>query len=198
VVEKVRQADPRSEQPDSIALAVARNLFKLMAYKDEYEVARLYSGSNFKRNLQSQFEGDYELRFNLAPPLFSKRDAATGHLIKQEFGPWIMKAFAVLAKFRFLRGTALDLFGYTAERKQERADIDEYRAMLEDLLPGLTRDNYASALELAKLTEKLRGFGHVKDRNRDLLALRKTQLLGQFRGERPAHDVHIIEAAQVA
>jgi len=198
LVEKVRQADPHSEQPDSITPAVARNLFKLMAYKDEYEVARLYSDTDFKRQLQSQFEGDYELRFNLAPPLFSKRDAATGHLIKQEFGPWVMKAFAVLARFRFLRGTVLDLFGYTAERKQERADIDEYRAMLEELLPKLTRDNYASALELAKLTERLRGFGHVKDRNRELLALRKAQLLGKFRGEHHAHDVHIIEAAQVA
>ena len=104
-----------------------------MAYKDEYEVARLYSDGEFQRKLQNQFEGDYELRFNLAPPLFSKRDPNTGHLIKQEFGPWMMTAFSWLAKLRFLRGGRFDIFGYSLERRQERADIDEYTGLLDEL-----------------------------------------------------------------
>jgi indolepyruvate ferredoxin oxidoreductase len=197
LVQRVRQADPRSDEADSITMAVARNLYKLMAYKDEYEVARLYCDDEFKRKLQNQFEGDYEVRFNLAPPIFSKRDPATGHLVKQEFGPWMMKAFELLARCRFLRGTPLDVFGYTAERKQERADIEHYRLLLDKLLPDLTQENYTVARELVGLPEKLRGFGHIKDRNRDLLALREAQLWRQLSGEELVSEVTMIDAAQV-
>ena len=197
-IERVRKADPQAGEAHSISLSAARHLYKLMAYKDEYEVARLFSDGDFQRKLESRFEGDYELRFNLAPPLFSKRDPITGHLLKQEFGPWMMTAFSWLAKLRFLRGGALDIFGHSAERKQERADIDEYRQTLELLLAGLGEDNYIPAQELADLPGKLRGFGHVKDRNRELLALRKEQLLKQFHGETPAEEVTFINAAQIA
>ncbi len=191
----VRAADPRAQEPDSITFAVARQLYRLMAMKDEYEVARLYSDTGFMTSLESKFEGDFELRFNLAPPLFSKRDPNTGHLVKQEFGPWIMPAFAVLARLKFLRGTALDVFGRTAERRQERADLEDYRQLLQTLLAGLKDANYAVALELARLPAKLRGFGHVKDRNRELLAPQRQRLLREFLGEKPADVVTIVEAA---
>ena len=197
-VASVRRADSRAGDADSLTLAVARNLYKLMAYKDEYEVARLYTDGSFQRQLEAQFEGDFELRFNLAPPLFSKRDSNTGQLIKQEFGPWMMRAFGGLAKLRFLRGTALDIFGRTAERRRERADIDDYRQLVDSLLPKLTEQNYPVALQLAKLAGKLRGYGHVKDRNRELLALQRAELLQRFRGEPPAAAVNIVGAAQRA
>tara|TARA_R110002110_G_scaffold406421_1_gene626528 strand:+ start:374543 stop:378049 length:3507 start_codon:yes stop_codon:yes gene_type:complete len=197
-VERVKQADPQSQAKESVSKEVARQLFKLMAYKDEYEVARLYTDGNFQRQLQEQFEGDFELHFNLAPPLFSKRHPDTGHLVKQVFGPWMMKAFHGLAKLRFLRGSRLDVFGHTAERKQERADIEDYRQCLLSLLESLNEENYSDALALANLPEKLRGFGHVKDTNRELLAVRKAQLLQQFHGSRPVQSAHIIDAMQVS
>jgi indolepyruvate ferredoxin oxidoreductase len=198
LVHGVRQADPRCDEPGSITLTVARNLYKLMAYKDEYEVARLYSDGEFQRKLQNQFEGDYEVRFNLAPPLFGKRDPGTGHLVKQEFGPWMMKAFQLLARCRFLRGTTFDVFGYTQERKQERADIQHYRLLVDKLLPDLTEENYTAAQELVALPEKLRGFGHIKDRNRASLALLEGKLWRQFLGEELASEVIIIDPARVA
>ncbi|MDH5172106.1 MAG: 2-oxoacid:acceptor oxidoreductase family protein, partial [Gammaproteobacteria bacterium] len=192
-VERVCAVDPRAAEPDSITMAVARQLYRLMACKDEYEVARLYSDGDFRRKLESRFEGDFELRFNLAPPLLSKRDPNTGHLLKREFGPWMMQAFGLLARLRFLRGTVFDIFGYTAERRQERADLEEYRRLLDTLVAGLGESNYAAALELARLPAKLRGFGHVKDRNRELLAPRREELLREFRGEKAAEVVKIVE-----
>ncbi|WP_232059090.1 DUF6537 domain-containing protein [Kineobactrum salinum] len=193
-VAQLRQADPRATEADSVTVAAARNLYKLMAYKDEYEVARLYSDGEFLRKLEQQFEGDYQLRFNLAPPLLSKRDPHTGHLLKQEFGPWMLRAFSWLAPLRFLRGTALDIFGRTAERRQERADRDEYIELLERLAPTLATANYEVALELAQLPAKLRGFDHVKDRNREQLARRREHLLQQLHGD-PASPVTIVNAA---
>lgn len=192
-VERVRAADARSGEPGSLTVVVARNLFKLMAYKDEYEVARLYSNGEFRKELDRRFEGDYELRFHLAPPLLSKRDPNTGHLQKREFGPWMMRAFGLLAKLRTLRGGALDIFGYTEERRQERADVADYVELLNDVVPRLTRDNYDTAVELASLSAKLRGFGHVKDRNRAQLDVVRTRLLARLRGE--AEAVQFVDAA---
>tara|TARA_R110001592_G_scaffold363323_1_gene683933 strand:+ start:26116 stop:29607 length:3492 start_codon:yes stop_codon:yes gene_type:complete len=194
-VARVRAADPHSDEPDSMTLAVARQLYRLMAIKDEYEVARLYSDGEFERKLRNKFEGDFELRLNLAPPLFSKRDPDSGHLIKQEFGPWIMPAFGLLARLKVLRGTPLDVFGKTEERRQERADLEDYRRLLDTLLVGLNESNYAVALELARLPAKLRGFGHVKDRNRELLLPQREKLLREFRGESPEQMVKMVEVA---
>ena len=194
-IAQLRAADPRAEEPDSVTWQAARNLHKLMAYKDEYEVGRLYTDGDFLRKVEEQFEGNYELRFNMAPPLFSQRNPHTGQLIKQEFGPWMMKAFGLLSKLRFLRGTALDVFGYTAERKLERADIDEYLELLSTITAGLNDDNYSVAQELAGLAAKLRGYGHVKDQNREQLTVRKSALLARFRGETGADVVKIVEAA---
>ena len=110
------------------------------------------------------FEGDYKIKFHLAPPLLAKRDNH-GHLIKQEFGPWMMKAFGVLAKFKSLRGTALDIFGYSEERKTERALIVQYRQILSALLPKLTADNLSKVVAVASIPEDIRGYGHVKERH---------------------------------
>ncbi|MFT5710064.1 MAG: indolepyruvate ferredoxin oxidoreductase, partial [Halioglobus sp.] len=178
-VEKVRALDKRAQQMDSISVAMATSLYKLMAYKDEYEVGRLYSDGQFLKKLEAQFEGDYELRFNMAPPLFSKRDPNTGHLIKSEFGPWMIKAFSMLAKFKFLRATPFDIFGHSEERKQERADIVQYEVLLDSVLADVSDDNYEAALEIARLPQKLRGFGHVKDRNREKMQALENDLLAR-------------------
>jgi indolepyruvate ferredoxin oxidoreductase len=162
-VERVRKAEAplgRSE----VTAAVARYLFKLMAYKDEYEVARLHSDPAFHARLASQFEGDYKLRVHLAPPLLAKKNAK-GELIKQVYGPAMFTAFRWLARFKGLRGTVLDVFGRSAERRAERALIGEYRHSIEAMLPDLDAGNHALALEIARLPEQIKGFGHVKERN---------------------------------
>lgn len=143
--------------------AVARSLYKLMAYKDEYEVARLYKDPAFMASLHEQFEGDFKLGFNLAPPMISRRNAR-GELVKKEFGPWMQRGFNVLANFKKLRGTPLDVFGYTPERRMERALIAGYRSTIETLLLNLNQENMARAIEIAHLPEAIRGYGHIKER----------------------------------
>jgi indolepyruvate ferredoxin oxidoreductase len=152
-----------------------------MAYKDEYEVARLFAEAGFQAQLSRQFEGDYKLKFHLAPPLFASRDARTGHLIKQEFGAWMLPAFKALAKLRFLRGTAFDPFGYTKERKTERALIDEYEALVGELLAGLTAANHALAVKLAAVPDDIKGYGHVKDGHLEKARRKQAELLQQWR-----------------
>jgi len=169
--------------------AVARNLFKLMTYKDEYEVARLYSDGTFAKQLRERFEGDVTLEFHLAPPLFAERDPATGHLKKQSYGRWMLPAFKLLAALRFLRGTALDPFGYTAERKVERALIGEYRGMIAALLPVLSPDNHATAVALARLPERIRGFGHIKDASLAVARMEQEKLLAAFHAFPSPHAI---------
>jgi indolepyruvate ferredoxin oxidoreductase len=181
-VEQVREVEGRLAEPSKplrLTEAVARYYFKLMAYKDEYEVARLHADTAFKARIAGMFEGDYKIKFHLAPPLLAKRDA-NGHLIKREFGPWMMQAFGVLAKLKFLRGTALDVFGHTAERKIERALIRRYRDTLARLLPGLTVENLSKAVAIASIPEDIRGFGHIKERNLELAKQREAALLKEF------------------
>ena len=143
--------------------AVARYYFKLLAIKDEYEVARLYAESDFAQRVAAQFEGDYKLTFHLAPPVFNKPDPRTGVPRKSTYGPWMMKAFGLLAKMRRYRGTALDVFGRTAERKMERALIGEYETVVAEIVAGLTAKNHATAVDLASVPEHIRGYGHVKE-----------------------------------
>ncbi|HPU52058.1 MAG TPA: indolepyruvate ferredoxin oxidoreductase family protein, partial [Burkholderiaceae bacterium] len=145
--------------------AVARGLFKLMAYKDEYEVARLLSDPAFKAGIERQFEGDWSLRFHLAPPLLARLDPRTGRPRKIEFGPWLAPLLAVLARLKFLRGTPFDPFGWTAERRTERALIVRYRALIETVLAGLTPERLDLALEIARLPDDVRGYGPVKERH---------------------------------
>jgi indolepyruvate ferredoxin oxidoreductase len=166
-VNQVRAAESRlGDAAKSLRLteAVARYLFKLMAYKDEYEVARLHADPAFRNRIGAMFEGDYKIKFHLAPPLLARRDA-NGHLVKQEFGPWMMGAFGVLAKLKFLRGSLLDIFGYSAERRTERALIADYRQTMAGLLARLTRENLAQVVAIASIPEDIRGYGHVKDRH---------------------------------
>jgi indolepyruvate ferredoxin oxidoreductase len=164
---------------NKLATAVAKYYFKLMAYKDEYEVARLYTDGQFVDKLKQQFEGDFSLKFNLAPPLFSKKDDK-GHLIKAQYGSWVWKAFGVLARLKFLRGGTFDVFGYTAERKMERQLITEYRDTIRGLLSNLNADNLAIAIEIAALPEHVRGFGHVKEKAVAEYQVQRARLLGQF------------------
>lgn len=162
-VAKVREAEQkRAPGSTDLAEAVARYFFKLMAYKDEYEVARLYTSGEFKRRLEQQFDGDYKLKFHLAPPLLAKKDAQ-GRLIKQEFGPWVFTAFKWMAKLRKLRGGTFDIFGYTEERKMERRLIGEYEQTVGGLLDRLDGGNVDLAAEIAGIPEHIRGYGHVKE-----------------------------------
>jgi indolepyruvate ferredoxin oxidoreductase len=179
IVREIAEDEVERIGGDRVAREVAVSLYKLMAYKDEYEVARLYVEGGFFDRIARQFEGDYRLRFHLAPPLFSKRDAH-GHLIKREFGAWIVTAYRWLAKAKALRGTALDIFGYTAERRDERAAIGEYIDSMRDVARQLTPERLNTALELARLPQSVRGYGHVKDENAHAAALRRAKLLSSF------------------
>ncbi len=182
LVEKMRAVETE-KVPGQSALteAVARYLFKLMAYKDEYEVARLYSDTGFVERVKAQFDGDLRFEFLLAPPILAKRNPATGEPKKMSFGPWILKLFAVLKTFKFLRGTPLDPFGYSDERRMERKLIADYRALLETIAAGLTPDNHQTAVALAALPEKIRGYGSVKERHLDVAKAEEANLREQFR-----------------
>ena len=158
---------------------MARYAFKLMAYKDEYEVARLYTSGPFLRRLQQQFEGGYTLRFHLAPPLLADRDEQ-GRLVKREYGPWMLTAFRWLAKLKFLRGTAFDPFGRTAERRAERQLIDDYFATVGRLLARLDAGNLDLAVEIARIPEQIRGYGHVKEAHLQRALARQAELLARW------------------
>ncbi len=183
VVEAERAIAPGSQR---LSNAVARNFAKLMTYKDEYEVARLYADPAFLQKIRAEFDGTPRLAFNLAPPLFAKRDPRTGRLLKREYGAWMLGAFRVLAKLRFLRGSALDPFGGTAERRMERALIDEYERDIGELLATLTPEKLELAVELAELPERIRGFGHVKDASVERARREREALIARWQGEAEA------------
>ena len=185
LVNRVRDAEAgKAGGSTDLTEAVARYAFKLMAYKDEYEVARLYTSGEFLRQVEQQFDGDYKIKFHLAPPLLAKRDA-NGQLIKREFGPWVFTAFKWLAKLRTLRGGPLDIFGYTAERRGERQLIVDYFQTIDALLPGLDRGNVALAAEIAAIPEHIRGYGHVKEEHLAKAKTREAELLRAWSGEAP-------------
>lgn len=191
LVDRVRAAE-QARAPGSTALAeaVARYGFKLMAYKDEYEVARLYTSGEFRRRVEQQFEGDFQLRFHLAPPLLAKKDAQ-GHLLKREYGPWVLKAFGLLAKLRFLRGGAFDVFGRTAERRGERQLIADYFQTVDTLLEKLDAGNVGLAAEIASIPEHIRGYGHVKEAHLHEAKAREAALLAQWRNPKALHIVQV-------
>lgn len=188
VVERIRfkEKEINKGSRSALAIVVARNLAKLMAYKDEYEVARLYSEPAFLEKMRSQFEGepgkDYQLKFHLAPPLLSKRNSQ-GQLIKQDFGSWMLPAFRVLAKCKGLRGTRFDIFGYSEERKTERFLIEDYIQMINEFSVSLTVDNIAFAIKLANIPDEIRGFGHVKERAIEAADKKRGLLLEKYRSE---------------
>lgn len=180
-VEKVR-ATEAALSGTKLTEAVARYLFKVMAYKDEYEVARLHTDRRFLDKVATQFEGDYRLNYHLAPPLLAKTNEK-GELVKQRYGPWMLKAFGVLAKLRGLRGTAFDVFGRTEERRTERALIGQYRESIEELLKTLDAQRLPLAVEIARIPEEIRGYGHVKARHLAAARVKWDGLLAQWRGE---------------
>ncbi len=165
-VDQVRAAEAAVAPAGSTRLteAVARYLFKLMAYKDEYEVARLHTDPAFTAQIAATFDGPVKLRHHLAPPLFARR-GDDGQPRKTAFGAWVRPVMGVLAKFKGLRGRWLDPFGHTEERRTERALIAEYRASIETLLKDLSAERLPLALEIARLPEEIRGYGHVKARH---------------------------------
>ena len=180
VVERVRVAERQQSDSETLTDAVARNLYKLMAYKDEYEVARLYSDGRFEEKLKEHFDGDYQLVFHLAPPVLARRDKQTGQLQKRDFGGWMLTAMRTLAKLRSVRGTALDIFGYTAERRAERALVSTYQVCIDGLLENLTADNLSLAVEIASMPEQVSGYGHIKEKALHEYEARQQVLLEQW------------------
>ncbi|HEU0258027.1 MAG TPA: indolepyruvate ferredoxin oxidoreductase family protein [Burkholderiales bacterium] len=174
LVEKVRAKD------EKLAEIVARNYAKLLAYKDEYEVARLHADANFRKKIEGMFEGDYRVVYHLAPPLLTRKEE------KVRFGPWMLPVFKVLRNFKFLRGSALDPFGYTQERRTERALISEYEDTVARLLARLNSQNEALALEIAAIPDEIRGFGHIKARNLAPARKKWQELLARYEAGQPA------------
>ncbi len=176
---RVRAAERGAGFGEALATAVAHNLFKLMAYKDEYEVARLYAAPEFRQALAASFEGQLKLGFLLAPPLLARRDAH-GQPLKRRYGSWAMWLFRALAPCKFLRGSAFDVFGYNAERRLERALIEEYRAGVESAVAELDEARHGLALELANLPEKIRGYGHVKAASVEIARAEQRRLIARM------------------
>ena len=193
-VEKARRAEQQlgnSELP--LTRAVATYLYKVMAYKDEYEVARLYSDPEFQQKLSEVFTGDYKLKFNLAPPIINRGLDALGRPRKMQFGGWMLSAFGLLAKFKFLRGTTFDPFGYLTHRLEERKLIAGYKAMIDSLLPELQSENIETAVECARLPDQVRGYGVVKMESIEQYYELQAGLVHRFRN--PASVVMIQDAA---
>ncbi len=196
LVDKLRSAETKAvANASGLAEAVARYYFKLLAYKDEYEVARLYTSGAFQKQVDATFEGE-KLRytFHLAPPLLGRKDKTTGLPRKTSFGPWMMKAFALLAKLKGLRGTGFDPFGYSAERRTERKLIADYEALMGEIAANLSSRNHALAVALAAIPEKIRGYGHVKARHLEAAKREENDLLAKFRS--PAPETAIPRAAE--
>jgi indolepyruvate ferredoxin oxidoreductase len=182
-IHKVRDAEAAAGlSGQRLSEAVARNLFKLMAYKDEYEVARLHTDPGFLERVASQFEGDFTLHYHLAPPLIAKKNEK-GELQKRKFGPAMLLGFRVLAKLKGLRGSAFDIFGRTAERRAERALIGEYQACMDEIMQKLDAAHFATALEIARIPEQIKGFGHVKERHLQAARLVWADLMERFHNQ---------------
>ena len=167
---------------NSFSNTVAINYFKLMSYKDEYEVARLYSNKEFINKITDTFEGNFKINFHLAPPIFYKKDKVTGNPLKMNFGFWIMILFKFISKFKFLRGTYFDIFGYFDERKIERILIKNYEQRILEICSKLTIDNNALAVEIASIPDQIRGFGYIKKKNIEIAKSCEVKLMSSFNG----------------
>jgi indolepyruvate ferredoxin oxidoreductase len=165
-----------------LAEAVARYYFKLLAYKDEYEVARLWTDGSFRAQLEREFESWDRIELHLAPQIANPRDPDTGRARKWVLGPWVFRGLGVLAKLKFLRGTPLDPFGWTPHRRRERQLIRDYEARIDELLAGLSPGKHELAVEIASLPEHVRGFDLVKEAHLAAATAREQQLLAAFRG----------------
>jgi indolepyruvate ferredoxin oxidoreductase len=195
LVARVRARETELGLGEDLSRAVATYAYKLMAYKDEYEVARLYTNGAFEARLKENFGGKYKLRFHLAPPLLSKTDRH-GHLVKKRFGRWMMPAFRILAKLKGLRGTRFDIVGWTAERKMERALRDDYLRQVADMLPDLSADNHELAVAIASIPDGIRGFGHVKEASVETARVQREELLSQWPAGGPVQEKTTLIAAE--
>ena len=194
LVQRVRQFEQDLLHPPEagelpLTIAVARTYFGLLAYKDEYEVARLYSSGEFEKALAVQFEGDYRLRFHLAPPLLTRRDPQTGKPLKREFGSWVLPLFRVLARLRKLRGGKFDVFRFSADRKLELGLINDYERTVERLLATTHPGNFEVAVEIAGLPQQIRGFGHVKQASFEDSSKPRESMWARHAGSDPAVEV---------
>jgi indolepyruvate ferredoxin oxidoreductase len=180
LVDRVRRIEQEKAGSSKLAEAVARYYHKLLAYKDEYEVARLHANGEFERKIAGMFEGNFKTYYYLAPPLLAKTDPLTGEPRKIRFGGWMKGVFKLLSGLKFLRGTAFDPFGHTEERRMERELIREYEETVEQLLAGLSAQNHAAALQIASLPEEIRGFGPIKKRNVEAARKKRHELLQRF------------------
>ncbi|MEX0941891.1 MAG: indolepyruvate ferredoxin oxidoreductase family protein [Pseudomonadales bacterium] len=180
LVRQVQDAAIKAGHDDALTLAVANNYFKVLAYKDEYEVARLYTDGKFMERLGEQFEGHYKLKFHLAPPIIAPKDKHTGLPKKLAFGGWILPVFKQLARFRFLRGTRLDPFAYTKDRKLERQLIADYEYTVTSLLPRIGDADLETIETLLRLPERIRGFGYIKKRNAEIAQTEKMKLMARL------------------
>jgi indolepyruvate ferredoxin oxidoreductase len=186
LVTKVRDAARDGGYGEALPRAVAINYAKLLAYKDEYEVARLYTDGNFEKQLRDQFDGDYRISFNLAPPLLASAKDALGRPRKRAFGAWMMRLFRLLAGMRGLRGTVFDIFSYSADRRLERDLIAGYEKDVAYILSVLSPVNLPTAIEILSLPDRIRGFGPVKEKSvRDAKA-RYAQLAADLANPPPA------------
>ncbi|GBD42874.1 hypothetical protein HRbin40_00334 [bacterium HR40] len=183
IVEDIRRREQALHPGrEDLARAVAISLGRLMSYKDEYEVARLFSDPAFEERLRAEFDSWERLEFHLAPPLLAARDPETGRLVKRRYGPWVRHAFRLLARLKRLRGTPFDPFGYSAERRRERALIREYERLLDEIVRQLSAATYDVAVELAALPQRIRGFGPVKEAAIARFEEEKERLLARLRG----------------
>lgn len=182
LINRVREAEAKlNGDSDEITAAAARYLYKLMAYKDELEVARLYTDGTWEKQIKENFSGDYKIKFHMAPPLISKRDPITGQLKKREFGGWMLSALKIVSKFKGLRNTPLNPFGYSAERKEDKELLSQYESVLKQIISDLNEENKEIALEMAKVPEFIRGYGHVRTQNIEVAQGRWTTLDEQFK-----------------
>jgi indolepyruvate ferredoxin oxidoreductase len=186
LVDQVRDAADKGGYGDALPRAVAINYAKLLAYKDEYEVARLFTDGKFEQQLRDQFEGDFKFSFNLAPPILGGGKDALGRPKKRAFGPWMLSAFKTLAKFRFLRGTALDVFARSPDRQLERELIASYEKDVATVLGSLSPISAETALEILQLPDRIRGYGPVKEKAAEEANKRREQLLTDLASPPPA------------
>ncbi|MDO6823553.1 indolepyruvate ferredoxin oxidoreductase family protein [Marinobacter sp. 1_MG-2023] len=186
LVKQVREAEEKlGETNNLLTRAVAQQLYRFMAFKDEYEVARLFAETDFMKEVNNTFEGDFKVHFHLAPPIMNRGTDAQGRPRKRQFGPWMFRVFRLLAKFRVLRGTPVDPFSYSADRKMDRAQLKEYQQLVERIVSELDASNYDTFLQLAELGSEIRGYGPVREQAAEAVQEKHSQLIKALNTGRP-------------
>jgi indolepyruvate ferredoxin oxidoreductase len=186
MVKQVREAEEKlGETNNLLTRAVAQQLYRFMAFKDEYEVARLFAETDFMKEVNNTFEGDFKVHFHLAPPIMNRGTDAQGRPRKRQFGPWMFRVFKLLAKFRVLRGTPVDPFSYSSDRKMDRAQLKDYQQLVERIVSELDASNYDTFLQLAELGSEIRGYGPVREQAAEAVQEKHSQLIKALNTGRP-------------